>query len=37
MSNLLSKVNPEFIAEWSNKNLSLITDKITFGSNKKVC
>ncbi len=36
MSNLLSEVHPELIAEWSDKNLSLTPDKITFGSNKRV-
>lgn len=37
MSNLLSEVHPELIGEWSDKNLPLTPDKITFGSNKKVC
>ena len=36
MSNLLSEVHPELISEWSDKNLPLTPDKITFGSNKKV-
>lgn len=36
MSNLLSEVHPELIAEWSEKNLPLTPDKITFGSNKRV-
>lgn len=36
MSNLLSEVHPELISEWSDKNLPLTSDKITFGSNKKV-
>ena len=36
MSNLLSEVHPELIGEWSDKNLPLTPDKITFGSNKKV-
>lgn len=36
MSNLLSEVHPELVVEWSNKNLPLTPDKITFGSNKRV-
>lgn len=36
MSNLLSEVHPELIAEWSDKNLPLTPDKITYGSNKAV-
>ena len=36
MSNSLSAVHPELIAEWSNRNLPLTPDSITFGSNKKV-
>ena len=36
MSNSLSAVHPELIAEWSEKNLPLTPDSITFGSNKKV-
>ena len=36
MSNLLSEVHPELVAEWSEKNLPLTPDEITFGSNKKV-
>lgn len=34
MSNLLSEVHPELVAEWSEKNLPLTPDKITYGSNK---
>ncbi|MDD3416970.1 MAG: zinc-ribbon domain-containing protein [Lachnospiraceae bacterium] len=34
MSNLLSEVHPELIAEWSDKNLPLTPDTVTFGSNK---
>ena len=30
MSNILSEVHPELIAEWSDKNLPLTPDKITF-------
>ena len=37
MSNSLSAVHPELIAEWSEKNLPLTPDSVTFGSNKKVC
>lgn len=32
MSNLLSEVHPELIGEWSDKNLPLTPDKITFAS-----
>lgn len=34
MRNLLSEVHPELVCEWSEKNLPLPPDKITFGSNK---
>ena len=37
MSNSLSAVHPELVAEWSDKNLPLTPDGITYGSNKKVC
>ena len=36
MSNRLSAVHPELVAEWSDRNLPLTPDSITFGSNKKV-
>lgn len=36
MSNLLSEVHPELVAEWSDKNLPLTPDRITYGSNKVV-
>ena len=36
MSNSLSAVHPELVAEWSEKNLPLTPDSVTFGSNKKV-
>ena len=36
MSNSLAAVHPELVAEWSNKNLPLTPDSITYGSNKKV-
>ena len=36
MSNSLSAVHPELVVEWSEKNLPLTPDSITFGSNKKV-
>ena len=36
MSNTLQSVHPKLISEWSDKNLPLTPDKITFGSNKKV-
>ena len=35
MSNSLSAVHPELVVEWSEKNLPLTPDSITFGSNKK--
>ena len=36
MNNSLAEVHPEFVSEWSEKNLTLTPDDITFGSNKKV-
>ena len=36
MSNSLAAVHPELVAEWSEKNLPLTPDSITFDSNKKV-
>lgn len=36
MSNILSEVHPELVAEWSDKNLPLTPYKITYGSNKVV-
>lgn len=36
MTNLLSEVHSELISEWSEKNLPLTLDKITYGSNKVV-
>ena len=36
MNNSLAKVHPELVSEWSEKNLPLTPDDITFGSNKKV-
>lgn len=36
MSNSLAEVHPELVSEWSEKNLLLTPDGITFGSNKKV-
>ena len=36
MNNSLSAVHPELVSEWSEKNLSLTPDKITYGSNKLV-
>ena len=35
MSNSLSAVPPELVAEWSDKNFPLTPDSVTFGSNKK--
>lgn len=36
MSNSLAKVHPELISQWSDKNLPLTPDGITYGSNKLV-
>ena len=36
MNNSLAEVHPELVLEWSEKNLPLTPDNITFGSNKKV-
>ena len=36
MNNSLAEVRPELVSEWSEKNLPLKPDEITFGSNKKV-
>lgn len=36
MTGSLASVHPELIPEWSEKNLPLTPDKITFGSNKRV-
>ena len=36
MGNLLSEVHPELIEQWSERNLPLTPDKITYGSNKIV-
>ena len=36
MNNSLAEVHPELASEWSEKNLMLTPDDITFGSNKKV-
>ena len=36
MNNNLAEVHPELVSEWSEKNLPLTPDDITFGSNKKV-
>ena len=36
MNNSLAEVRPELVSEWSEKNLPLTPDNITFGSNKKV-
>lgn len=35
MSNSLAAVHPELIVEWSDRNLPLTPDSVTFGSNKK--
>ena len=36
MNNSLAEVHPELVSEWSEKNLTLTPDDITFGSDKKV-
>lgn len=36
MSNSLQSVHPELVSEWSEKNLPLTPDQITYGSNKMV-
>ena len=36
MNNSLAEVHPELVFEWSEKNLPLTPDDITFGSNKKI-
>ena len=36
MNYSLAEVHPELVSEWSEKNLPLTPDDITFGSNKKV-
>lgn len=36
MNNSIAEVHPELVSEWSEKNLTLTPDDITFGSNKKV-
>lgn len=36
MSNSLAVMRPELVREWSDKNLPLMPDKITYGSNKIV-
>ena len=36
MSNSLATVHPDLIVEWSDRNLPLTPDSVTFGSNKKV-
>lgn len=37
MNNSLAVMHPELVREWSDKNLPLTPDKITYGSNKIVC
>ena len=36
MNNSLAEVHPELVSEWSEKNLMLTPDDITFGSNKNL-
>ena len=31
MSNYLSEMRPELVSEWSDKNLQLTPDRITYG------
>ena len=35
MNNCLAEVHPELVSEWSEKNLTLTPDDITFGSIKR--
>ncbi len=35
MNNSLAEVHPELVSEWSEENLPLTPDDITFGSNEK--
>lgn len=35
MNNSFTPVHSELVRKWSNRNLSLAPDKITYGSNKK--
>ena len=37
MNNSLAEVHPKLVLEWSEKNLLLTPNSVTFGSNKKVC
>ena len=34
MNNSFAAAHPELVCEWSEKNLPLMPDKITYGSNK---
>ena len=36
MENSLSRMRPHLVSEWSDKNLPLTPDTVTFGSNKIV-
>ena len=36
MGNSLQRAHPELVPKWSDRNLPLTLDKITFGSNKRV-
>ena len=36
MSNSLATVHPELIVEWSDRNLPLTPDSVTFGSNTQM-
>ena len=36
MGNSLQRAHPELVPKWSDRNLPLTPDKITFGSNKRV-
>lgn len=36
MNNSFAAAHPELVCEWSEKNLPLMPDKITYGSNKIV-
>ena len=36
MKNSLKEVHPELVSEWSEKNLPLIPETVSYGSNKVV-
>ena len=36
MKNSLADIHPELVSEWSESNLPLTPDTVTYGSNKEV-